>query len=85
MPLNVVHLGPLSPVPRKERDSFDCKKMTLDVLPNFLQLLPRITMQRAGTPTRLLSISDITVVWKAMIMLFLIWERVTTSMCVLFG
>ena len=41
---------PLSPTHREERDSFDYKKMTLDVLPNFLQLLPRITIQRAGTP-----------------------------------
>ena len=41
---------PLSPIHREERDSFDYKKMTLDVLPNFLQLLPRITIQRAGTP-----------------------------------
>lgn len=36
------------PIHREEGGDFDYKKMTLDILPNFLQLLPKITIQRAG-------------------------------------
>ena len=47
--LNVVSLGcHCLAIHREERDVFDYKRMTLDVLPNFLQLLPKITIQRAG-------------------------------------
>ena len=56
--LCVVILGCRCPAThREEGDTFDYKKMTLDVLPNFLQLLPKITIQRTGTPSCPLHIS----------------------------
>ena len=36
------------PTDREAKDDVDYKKMTLDILPNILQLLPKITTQRAG-------------------------------------
>lgn len=56
--LCVVILGCRCPaIHREEEDTFEYKKMTLDVLPNLLQLLPKITTQRAGTHSCPLHIS----------------------------